>query len=38
MALNADAENATPNVKLRSDDDSERRNQECDSECQTEEW
>ena len=36
MALNAKTENATLNVKLGSDDGSERRNWECDSERQIE--
>ena len=35
MALNAETKNANQNVKLGSDDGSERRNQECKSECQT---
>ena len=38
MALNAKTENATLNVKLESDDGSERRDWECDSERQTEKW
>ena len=38
IALNAETENATLNVKLGSDDSSERRNWECDSERQTEKW
>ena len=37
MALNAKIENATPNVNLGSDEDSERQNREYDSERQTEE-
>ena len=35
VALNAEIENATLNVNLGSDDDSKRRNRECDSERQS---
>ena len=37
MALNAETENTTLNVKLRSDNESEHRYREYDSECQAEE-